>query len=131
MPASKLRKISKDRYEAKRELKNISLNTETDADVLSILNRHSFVLSRWVKHILRSYTPAELVVLDHDINAIPAVLIEKAIESGMFDLDEYLAAQGKKIVDSSSHPALNDMDLYDIDQSLGQHDQYEFESRVR
>lgn len=120
-----LRAESKKRYEDRRVLKNISFNAVADANILTAIEKHHFVFSVWVKHVLNSFTPGELVVLDNDINAIPSVLIERAIESGMFDLDEYLAAQGKKIVDIKSQSGVQDIDFYQIDQSP---EQYEFEA---
>lgn len=90
------------RYENKRVAKPISFNKDKDAELISMVENMEFGV--WVKHVLRSYTKLEANLLKNDINLLPAMLIEQALESGNFDLDEYLLAKGKKIVDVKEDP---------------------------
>lgn len=93
-------KACKENYEKnKRQIKPVSFNRETEKNILDIAN--SFNFSSWVKNMLAALTPAEtsMVKGDEDPKFIPALLIEKAIEEGLFSLDEYLESKGQKIVD--------------------------------
>lgn len=85
------------RYEDKRVSKPVSFNTEKHADLLNVVEKINFGV--WVKHVLSSFTKLESDLLKNDLNILPAILIEHALEAGNFDLDEYLLSKGKKIVD--------------------------------
>lgn len=104
------------RYENKRVSKPVSFNKEKHADLITLVEKIDFGV--WVKHVLSSYTKIESELLKNDINLLPAILIEHALEAGNFDLDEYLLAKGKKIVDvkESAQPFVNygDIDFVDI-----------------
>lgn len=92
-------KACKDNYEKiKRQIKPVSFNKSTEKKILDIAN--SFEFSSWVKNVLDALTPAEISMIKGNVNPhfIPALLIEKALDDGMFSLDEYLESKGQKIV---------------------------------
>lgn len=89
---------AKERYEKeKRTSKPISFNRVTESALIDITTNFKF--GAWVKNILNHFTSAEVGFPKDDLNFIPASLVEHALENGYFDLDEYLKAKGKKIVD--------------------------------
>lgn len=96
-------KASKDKYEkTTRRSKPVSFNRVTEKRILDVADTFNF--SNWVKNLLGALTPAEVSVMkgNKDPHFIPVLLIEKAIEDGLFSLEEYLESQGKKIVDIAS-----------------------------
>ena len=96
---------SKDDYEKqKRQSKPVSFNRISEERILKIAG--SFNFSVWVKNLLSALTPAEVSIIknEKDPTFIPALLIEKAIEDGLFSIEEYLEAKGKKIVDIKETP---------------------------
>lgn len=93
------------KYEDKRKIKPISFNMELEGDIYDLAG--SINLSVWVKHILSSLSMVEINLLkkaknekanSETFNVIPVSLIEKALDQGWFDLDEYLKAKGLKVV---------------------------------
>lgn len=101
--AKHLQKLKKKYDTEKRSQKPISFNRTSEADLLMVADRLN--LSVWVKTLLGSFTQSEISLLGKDsIDMVPAVLVEKAIENQFFLLEEYLAAQGKKIVDIDEAP---------------------------
>ncbi|HGF9504976.1 TPA: hypothetical protein ACJEU7_002188 [Acinetobacter baumannii] len=92
--------LSKKKYEAeKRQTKPVSFNKVKEKEILNIATNINF--SGWVKNILASLTQTEISILKSEENPtlVPALLVEKAIEEGLFSLEEYLESKGKKIVD--------------------------------
>lgn len=121
---------SKEDYEKKkRQIKPVSFNRIDDQRILEIAG--SFNFSVWVKNLLNALTPSEVLIIKADVSNnmeeseltfIPALLIEKAIENGYFNLDEYLEAKGKKIVDiEHNKPGHNDYAQYDETCQLPDH----------
>lgn len=93
------------KYEDKRKIKPISFNMELEGDIYDVSG--SINLSVWVKHILSSLSMVEINLLkkakngkadSETFNVIPVSLIERALDQGWFDLDEYLKAKGLKVV---------------------------------
>lgn len=101
-------KACKDNYEkTKRQIKPVSFNKETEKKLLDVAN--SFNFSTWVKNMLGALTPAEISIVKGNTNPnfIPALLIEQAIEDGLFSLDEYLESKGQKIVEIQKSQEIN------------------------
>ena len=91
---------AKERYEkTKRTSKPISFNREKDAAILEIANK--FVFGEWVKNLLSKFSAVDVSFAKDDVNFVPSALVEHAIENGYFDLNEYLDAKGKVIVDKA------------------------------
>lgn len=114
IPLGERIKRSKDKYENKRVVKNVSFNTESDDQTSLYELTKKFKFSEWVKKILAAFNEFEVKQLVKGEITIPTILIEDAINNGQFDIDEYLESKGKKIVDIHSPDAVpNQQNQYD------------------
>ena len=77
----------------------ISLNTELkkDQEILDVLSSSEFSLMRWFRFDFEEYSQSEKGQLKKGTYVLPAMLIEKALEDGHFDLNAYLEAKGQKV----------------------------------
>lgn len=102
IPLGERLKRSKDKYENKRVVKNVSFNTASEDQTSLYELTKKFNFSEWVKKILAAFNVFEVKQLVKGEITIPTILIEDAIKNGQFDIVEYLESQGKKIVDINS-----------------------------
>ena len=77
----------------------ISLNSELkkDQDILDVLSSDEFSLMAWFRFVFEEYSQSEKGLLKKGNYVLPAMLIEKALEEGHFDLDAYLESKGQKV----------------------------------
>ena len=75
------------------------LNSELkkDQDILDVLSSDEFSLMAWFRFVFEEYSQSEKGLLKKGNYVLPAMLIEKALEEGHFDLDAYLESKGQKV----------------------------------
>lgn len=133
----------KNKHELLRKKKPIGFNIESEGDILKIADKIN--LSKWIKNLLRSLSLSEIDQLKKTKNLVknetqndqkdafdlvPIILVEKMLDNGAFDLDEYLAARNKKIVDADHDNKYSHSNNHGEDADLNQDPEYDDVSQI-